>query len=146
MFGDLPGGVRAQRYGSADGAQSAVLVVAAEDEELRAGQGAGRRRTARRTSRSRRPRRRKDSGLEQLALIGLLAVVALSLVMGVLRWLAAHPWIVVLTLLAAAAAGAAWWWRRSEAARWEQVKAQGLRYAVDQLDRLHHRQLMRRRS
>ncbi|MGW5852360.1 restriction endonuclease [Streptomyces sp. NPDC055254] len=60
--------------------------------------------------------------------------------MGVLRWLAAHPWIVVLTLLAAAAAAATWWWRRSEAARWEQIKAQGLRYAVDQLDRLHHRQ------
>ncbi|MFD5880111.1 hypothetical protein [Streptomyces yangpuensis] len=34
-------GVRAQRYGPADLAQSAVLVVAAEDEELRAGQGAG---------------------------------------------------------------------------------------------------------
>ncbi|OKK14796.1 restriction endonuclease [Streptomyces sp. CB00455] len=98
------------------------------------------RRPARRTSRSRRPRRRKDPGLEQLMLIGLLAVAALSLVMGVLRWLAAHPWIVVLTLLAAATAAATWWWRRSEAARWEQIKAQGLRYAVDQLDRLHHRQ------
>nr|WSW49791.1 hypothetical protein OG296_43020 [Streptomyces sp. NBC_01001] len=49
-----------------------------------------RRRPTRRTSRNRRPRRRKDSGLEQLTLIGLLAVVALSLVMGVLRWLAAH--------------------------------------------------------
>ncbi|MFD3872853.1 restriction endonuclease [Streptomyces sp. NPDC058623] len=44
----------------------------------------------------------------------------------------------VLTLLAAAAA--ALWWCHSEAARWEQIKAQGLRYAVDQLDRLHHRQ------
>ncbi|MGW6841175.1 restriction endonuclease [Streptomyces sp. NPDC054958] len=60
--------------------------------------------------------------------------------MGVLRWLAAHPWIVVCTLLAAAAGVTAWRGRRSEAARWEQVKAQGLRYAVDQLDRLHHRQ------
>lgn len=41
VFGDLTGSVRAQGYGAADGAQSAVLVVAAEDEKLRAGQGAG---------------------------------------------------------------------------------------------------------
>ncbi|UUU37808.1 hypothetical protein [Streptomyces sp. NBC_00162] len=41
MLGNLPGGVRAQRYGAADSAQPAVVVVAAEDEELRAGQGAG---------------------------------------------------------------------------------------------------------
>ncbi|MEU9945369.1 hypothetical protein [Streptomyces lavendulae] len=41
MPGDLPGGIRAQRYGAADRAQSAVGVVAAEDEKLRAGQGAG---------------------------------------------------------------------------------------------------------
>ncbi|MFJ3205751.1 hypothetical protein [Streptomyces sp. NPDC086989] len=38
MFGDLPGGAGAQRYGPADCAQSAVMVVAAEDEELRAGE------------------------------------------------------------------------------------------------------------
>ncbi|MCX5174610.1 hypothetical protein [Streptomyces virginiae] len=39
VLGDLPGGVRAQRYGAADSARPAALVVAAEDEELRAGQG-----------------------------------------------------------------------------------------------------------
>ncbi|WP_369780640.1 restriction endonuclease [Streptomyces sp. R33] len=94
----------------------------------------------RRTSRSRRPRRRKNAGLEQLALIAPLTMVALSLVMAVLRWLAAHPWVVVLVLLAAAGAGGAWAWRRKEAAQWEQVRARGLRYAVEQLDRLHHRQ------
>ncbi|MGW6613006.1 restriction endonuclease [Streptomyces erythrochromogenes] len=31
-------------------------------------------------------------------------------------------------------------WRRRETARWERVRAQGLRYAVEQLDRLHHTQ------
>ncbi|MEV7442846.1 hypothetical protein AB0O22_17095 [Streptomyces sp. NPDC091204] len=41
VLGDLPGGIRAQRYGPADRAQPAILIVAAEDEELRAGQGAG---------------------------------------------------------------------------------------------------------
>ncbi len=38
VLGDLSGGVRAQRYGAADRAKAAVLVVAAEDEELRAGE------------------------------------------------------------------------------------------------------------
>ncbi|MFE9484746.1 hypothetical protein ACFYNM_39980 [Streptomyces spororaveus] len=41
VLGDLPGGVRAQRYSPADRAQPAAGVVAAEDKELRAGQGAG---------------------------------------------------------------------------------------------------------
>nr|WSW57147.1 hypothetical protein OG513_00175 [Streptomyces sp. NBC_00998] len=41
MLGDLLGRVRAQRYRAADRAEAAAGVVAAEDEELRAGQGAG---------------------------------------------------------------------------------------------------------
>lgn len=41
VLGDQAGGVEAQRDGPADGAQSAVVDVAAEDEELWAGQGAG---------------------------------------------------------------------------------------------------------
>lgn len=60
--------------------------------------------------------------------------------MGVLRWLAEHPGMVMLALLAAAVAGAAWAWRRKEATPWDRIRAQGLRYAVEQLDRLHHRQ------
>ncbi|MFJ9945757.1 restriction endonuclease [Streptomyces erythrochromogenes] len=98
-----------------------------------------RRRPVRRTSR-RRPRRRKNRSLEQVLLAALAATVAISLVVGVLRWLAGHPWVVVLAVLAGAGAGGAWMWRRKEAARWERVRAQGLRYAVEQLDRLHHTQ------
>ncbi|KOU22734.1 hypothetical protein ADK52_20140 [Streptomyces sp. WM6372] len=41
VLADLPGGLRAKRYGAADRAQSARLVVAAEDQELRAVQGSG---------------------------------------------------------------------------------------------------------
>lgn len=41
MLADLPGHLRAQRYGSAHRAQPAVLVVAAQDEQPGAGQGAG---------------------------------------------------------------------------------------------------------
>ncbi|MFF3015458.1 restriction endonuclease [Streptomyces sp. NPDC057939] len=98
------------------------------------------RRPARRIGRGRRSGRRKGAGLEQLLLFGLLAVVVFSLVVGALRWLAAHPWGVVFVAVAAVCAAAAWWWRRAETVRWEQVRAQGLRYAVEQLDRLHHRQ------
>uniref|UniRef100_UPI003BAD6EE8 hypothetical protein n=1 Tax=Streptomyces sp. NBC_00998 TaxID=2903712 RepID=UPI003BAD6EE8 len=61
-----------------------------------------------------------------------------------LRRLAEHPGVVALALLAAAIAGAVWLWRRKEAAQWERVRSQGLRYAVEQLDRLHHRQLSSR--
>ncbi|MEU9181826.1 hypothetical protein AB0C90_34330 [Streptomyces sp. NPDC048550] len=41
VLADLPGGVGAQRYGAADRVQPTCLVVAAEDQELRGGQGAG---------------------------------------------------------------------------------------------------------
>ncbi|WP_405419585.1 restriction endonuclease [Streptomyces erythrochromogenes] len=98
-----------------------------------------RRRPVRRTAR-RRTRRRKNRNLEQVLLAALAAAVVISLVAGVLRWLAGHPWVVGLAVLAGAGAGGAWMWRRKEAARWERVRAQGLRYAVEQLDRLHHTQ------
>ncbi|MFE6909622.1 restriction endonuclease [Streptomyces erythrochromogenes] len=98
-----------------------------------------RRRPVRRTSRP-RSRRRKNRHLEQVLLAALATAVVLSLVVSALRWLADRPWVVVLALLAGAGAGGAWMWRRREAARWERVRAQGLRYAVEQLDRLHHTQ------
>ncbi|MEU6485166.1 restriction endonuclease [Streptomyces sp. NPDC046887] len=75
-------------------------------------------------------------------MVGLLLVLmaAWSLFVGTLRWLAAHPWVPVLLLLAVLAAGAWWVWRRAEAARWERVRASGLRYGLPQIDALHHRQ------
>ncbi|WP_324290910.1 restriction endonuclease [Streptomyces sp. H27-S2] len=100
-----------------------------------------RRTPARRPSgRGRRPRRLTNTDTEKIGLIALVGLVALSLIAGVLRWLAAHPWVIVLALLAAAVAVAVWVWRQKETAQWERVRAQGLRYAVEHLDRLHHRQ------
>ncbi|MGG8410465.1 restriction endonuclease [Streptomyces sp. 12297] len=87
----------------------------------------------------RRPRGRKDQPLEQLVLAGLAATVVFGLVAGVLRWLASHPWTVAAAILAVGVAAGAWGWRRKEAARWERVRARGLRYALGQLDGLHHR-------
>lgn len=93
---------------------------------------------AKRRRRTSTARRRKATGSEELWLIGLAGLVALSLIVAVMSWLAAHPWVLVLGFLAAGAAGALWLRRRQEAARWDQVRAQGLRYAVEHLDSLHH--------
>ncbi|MFD5143544.1 restriction endonuclease [Streptomyces sp. NPDC058401] len=78
--------------------------------------------------------------MEPVLLAAFAATVVLSLVATALRWLAGHPWVVVFAVLTAAGVGAAWIRSRREAARREQVRAQGLRYAVEQLDHLHHRQ------
>lgn len=75
-----------------------------------------------------------------MLLAALSVTVALSLVVAALRWLAAHPWITAAAVFVAAAGAGAWVWRRREAARWEQVRASGLRYALGRLDGLHHRE------
>ncbi|MFH7598029.1 restriction endonuclease [Streptomyces racemochromogenes] len=75
-----------------------------------------------------------------MVLVAVAVTAILSLTVTALRWLAAHPWIVAAVLLAAAAATGAWGWRHREAARWQQVRASGLRYALGQLDGLHHRE------
>ncbi|WP_371619479.1 restriction endonuclease [Streptomyces sp. NBC_00454] len=74
-----------------------------------------------------------------MVLTALAATLALSVMVAALRWLAAHPWTVAAVLLVAAAGAGAWAWRRGKAARWDQVRASGLRYALGQLDGLHHR-------
>ncbi|MFE6225389.1 restriction endonuclease [Streptomyces sp. NPDC057854] len=63
-----------------------------------------------------------------------------SLAVGALRWLAAHPWVPCVLLALAAVAGGVWVHRRREAARWNRVRERGLRYAMPQIDALHHRQ------
>ncbi|MCX4985745.1 restriction endonuclease [Streptomyces sp. NBC_00572] len=98
------------------------------------------RRPTRRRPARRGPRRRKSPVPVNLWVLGLIGMVAVSLVMAVVSWLAAHPWVVLLALLVAAGAGALWTHRRQEAARWSRVRAQGLRYAVEHLDGLHYTQ------
>ncbi|WP_443334439.1 restriction endonuclease [Streptomyces sp. MMBL 11-1] len=70
----------------------------------------------------------------------LVLAVVWSLVVGALRWLAAHPWVPAVLLLSAAVAGGVWVHRRREAAAWDRVRERGLRYAMPQIDALHHRQ------
>ncbi|MFJ4577675.1 restriction endonuclease [Streptomyces echinatus] len=73
------------------------------------------------------------------------------MVVTVVHWLLAHWWVIVLVLVFAVLAGGGWLSNRQQRARWEAVRAQGLRYGLAQLDALHHsrfedaiRDLMRR--
>ncbi|MFF5408016.1 restriction endonuclease [Streptomyces misionensis] len=102
----------------------------------------------RRARRSGRRRQRADDRL-----LGLLAaaVLAVALVVAVVHWLLAHWWVLVLVgLLAVLGVGGRLHLKR-RSARWEAVRARGLRYGLAQLDALHHsrfeeavRDLMRR--
>ncbi|GGV19016.1 restriction endonuclease [Streptomyces litmocidini] len=92
---------------------------------------------------SRRPARRrsrKADGTEQLLLtLGGLVIVA-AVIAAVVDFVRAHPWVPIVLVLLVGGAVAAWMAIRQRAARWERVRSQGLRYALTQLDALHHRQ------
>ncbi|WP_255945267.1 restriction endonuclease [Streptomyces odontomachi] len=105
-----------------------------------------------RRRRSRRPGRRLRRRADD-RLIGLLVAVSLvvALVVTVVNWLLAHWWILVVIGVLAVPAAGGWLYQRQQRARWETVRAQGLRYQMGQLDALHHsrfeeavRDLMRR--
>ncbi|MER5358393.1 restriction endonuclease [Streptomyces sp. NPDC002785] len=90
----------------------------------------------------RRPRKRRPSKRQQenqlLVLAGGCAAV-LAVLWALVSWLAANPWALIL-LTAAALVGGAWWaHRRQQQRAWERARQQGLRYALPQLDALHHR-------
>ncbi|MGW0632902.1 restriction endonuclease [Streptomyces sp. NPDC002758] len=101
----------------------------------------------------RRPRRRGKRQQAEAQLIGLVVAgaVAIAVVVAVVHWLLVHWWLLVVVLVLAVLAGAGWFCNRRQQARWEAVRAQGLRYGLPQLDVLHHswfedaiRELMRR--
>nr|WP_258177480.1 restriction endonuclease [Streptomyces solincola] len=69
----------------------------------------------------------------------MAVAVVWSVLAAVARWLIAHPAVPALLVAAAMGAGAVWGWRRRERERWQRVQAAGLRYALPQLDALHHR-------
>ncbi|MGW2426060.1 restriction endonuclease [Streptomyces sp. NPDC001709] len=101
--------------------------------------------------RTRRPSRRQQQRDTQLIGLLLAAVVVLAVVVTVVHWLLAHWWVIVLVLVLAVLAGGGWLYSLRQRARWEAVRAQGLRYGLPQLDALHHsrfeeaiRDLMRR--
>ncbi|MFF9851777.1 restriction endonuclease [Streptomyces litmocidini] len=92
---------------------------------------------------SRRPARRrsrKADGTEQLLLALGGLVIAAAVIAAVVDFVRAHPWVPIVLVLLAGGAVAAWMVARQRAARWKRVRSQGLRYALTQLDALHHRQ------
>ncbi|MFI2206757.1 restriction endonuclease [Streptomyces sp. NPDC020192] len=100
---------------------------------------------------ARRPVRRRQRADDRL--IGLLvgAAAVIALVVAVVNWLLAHWWILAVVGVGAVLAVGGWLYQRQQRARWEAARAQGLRYALPQLDALHHtrfedavRDLMRR--
>ncbi|WP_331735868.1 restriction endonuclease [Streptomyces sp. NBC_00057] len=88
--------------------------------------------------RTRRPSKRRQRADDRL--IGLLvaAALAIALAVTVVNWLLAHWWILIVIGALAALAGGGWLYQQR--ARWEAVRAQGLRYGLSQLDGLHHSQ------
>ncbi|MEU3147876.1 restriction endonuclease [Streptomyces sp. NPDC006999] len=79
------------------------------------------------------------------------AAAAVGLAVMVVNWLLAHWWVLIVLLVLAVPVGAGWFHHRRQRARWEAVRARGLRYGPAQLDVLHHtrfedavRDLMRR--
>lgn len=101
--------------------------------------------------RTRGPGRGRQRADDRLTGLLVAAVLAGALVVTVVDWLLAHWWILAGIGALAVLAGGGWLYHRQREARWEAVRAQGLRYGLSQLDVLHHsrfedavRDLMRR--
>ncbi|MFJ8053627.1 restriction endonuclease [Streptomyces luteogriseus] len=101
--------------------------------------------------RTRRPSKRQQQKDAQLMVFAVVAAAVIGLVVMVVNWLLDHWWVLLIALVLAVLAGIGWLSSRRQQARWEAVRAQGLRHALSQLDALHHakfeeavRDLMRR--
>ncbi|MBB5939729.1 restriction endonuclease [Streptomyces zagrosensis] len=73
------------------------------------------------------------------------------MVVGLVQWLVAHWWVLIVLVVLAAVAGVAWQQRSQQRAQWEQARAGALRWGLAEIDALHHsefefavRDLMRR--
>ncbi|MFJ1618567.1 restriction endonuclease [Streptomyces sp. NPDC088251] len=90
--------------------------------------------------RTRRPGRHRQRTDDRLTGFLVLAAPAVALVAAVVNWLLAHWWILIAIGVLAVLAGCGWLYHKQQQARWEAVRAQGLRYGLPQLDALHHSQ------
>ncbi|WP_327686256.1 restriction endonuclease [Streptomyces sp. NBC_00467] len=91
----------------------------------------------------RRPARKtkRQEQLEAQAIVyGVAAVAAIAAAVAVVTWVSEHPWVLMVAVVLGAAVVYAWLYQRQQQARWEQVRSRGLRYAMSQLDALHHRE------
>ncbi|MFF6984506.1 restriction endonuclease [Streptomyces sp. NPDC008343] len=88
--------------------------------------------------RTRRPSRRQQQRDAQLVAFAVVAAAVVGLAVMVVNWLLAHWWVLVVFLVLGVLTGAGRLYHRQQQARWEAVRAQGLRYGLAQLDALHH--------
>lgn len=104
---------------------------------------------------TRRPARGRKRSTRQewdeLLTVAGAALIVITLGVTVVNWLLAHWWVLVAGLVLAVLAGGGWLHQRRQQARWEAVRVRGLRYALAELDAVHHarfeeaiRDLMRR--
>ncbi|MEU9062441.1 restriction endonuclease [Streptomyces sp. NPDC048430] len=100
--------------------------------------------TARRRPKPRRRTRRASSRRQRAdnRLLGLLVATSLvgALVVALINWLLVNWWILVVIGVLLLLTGGGWLYQKQQRARWESVRAQGLRYGLAQLDALHHSQ------
>ncbi|MFD4573933.1 restriction endonuclease [Streptomyces sp. NPDC058417] len=100
------------------------------------------RRGGRRPAPRRRPRRtgrgRRSRADDRLIGLVVAAALGLALVVTVVDWLLARPWLLALGAVLAVGVLAVRFHRARQRARWEAVRVRGLRYAVAELDALHH--------
>ncbi|MFI1869506.1 restriction endonuclease [Streptomyces jumonjinensis] len=101
--------------------------------------------------RTRRPGGQRQRANDRLTGLIVTVVLAIALAVAVVNWLLAHWWVLIIIGALAALVGGGWLYQKRQQARWEAVRAQGLRYGLSQLDALHHarfedavRDLMRR--
>lgn len=101
--------------------------------------------------RTRRPGKRRQRADDRLIGRLVAVVVAVVLVVAMVNWLLAHWWVLPALGAIAVLAGGGLLRQKRRDARWEAVRAQGLRYELPRLDALHHtrfedavRDLMRR--
>ncbi|WP_262388183.1 restriction endonuclease [Streptomyces parvus] len=92
--------------------------------------------TGRRPRRRRRSRRKQE---EDLLLLGLGGVMAVAVVSAVVSWLVANWWTLLALGLIGTGVGGGWLYRLQQRREWERVQQRALRFALPQLDALHHR-------
>lgn len=88
---------------------------------------------------SRRSRRQQQAQAQAIA-YGLAAIAVIALSVTVVSWVLEHPWVILVALVIGMAVITGRLYQRRQKAQWEQVRSRGLRYAMSQLDALHHQE------
>lgn len=81
---------------------------------------------------------RRQRANDRLTVLLVTVVLAAALVVAAVNWLLVHWWVLLAAGVVAVLTVGGWLYWRQQRARWEAVRARGLRYELAQLDALHH--------